>query len=235
MNLAATWQWLTTSPLTAITLTVGVYWACDKLWRRTGRHPLLTPILTASALIGVLLLLTGWDYAAYADGTTMITFLLGPATVALGLPLHRQAAKVLEGAPMVLGAVLFGAVFSVLSGYWLATWLGATHELALTMAPKSATTPIAMALVQQLGGLAPVAVIFVMIAGISGAVVGPWLLTLARVTDPRARGLAMGTASHGIGTARALQEGQTEGAFAGLAMGLTGLVISLAITVLVPV
>ena len=151
MNLATTWQWLTTSPLTAITLTVGVYWACDKLWRRTGRHPLLTPILTASALIGVLLLLTGWDYAAYADGTTMITFLLGPATVALGLPLHRQAAKVLEGAPMVLGAVLFGAVFSVLSGYWLATLLGATHELALTMAPKSATTPIAMALVQQLG------------------------------------------------------------------------------------
>ena len=123
----------------------------------------------------------------------------------------------------------------MLSGYWLATLLGATHELALTMAPKSATTPIAMALVQQLGGLAPVAVIFVMIAGISGAVVGPWLLTLARVTDPRARGLAMGTASHGIGTARALQEGQTEGAFAGLAMGLTGLVISLAITVLVPV
>ena len=107
MNLAATWQWLTTSPLTAITLTVGVYWACDKLWRRTGRHPLLTPILTASALIGVLLLLTGWDYAAYADGTTMITFLLGPATVALGLPLHRQAAKVLEGVALVLGAVLF--------------------------------------------------------------------------------------------------------------------------------
>lgn len=235
MNLAATWEWLTHSPLTALTLTVGLYWACDKLWRRTGRHALLTPILTASALIGVLLLLTGWDYAAYAEGTSMVTFLLGPATVALGLPLHRQASKVLEGAPMVLGAVLFGAVFSVLSGYWLATWLGATHELALTMAPKSATTPIAMALVEQLGGLAPVAVIFVMIAGISGAVIGPWLLTVVGVTDPRARGLAMGTASHGIGTARALQEGQTEGAFAGLAMGLTGLVISVAITVLIPV
>lgn len=234
MNFAATWEWLLTSPLTAVTVTVGIYWACDKVWRRCGSHALLTPILTASALIGGLLLLTGWDYTAYADGTAMITFLLGPATVALGLPLHRQASKVFEGAPMVLGAVLFGAVFSVLSGYWLATWLGATHEMALTMAPKSATTPIAMALVQELGGFASVAVIFVVIAGLCGAVFGPWLLTVARVTDSRARGLAMGVASHGIGTARALQEGQTEGAFAGLAMGLSGLMISLAITLLIP-
>lgn len=235
MNLTETWAWFTTSPLTALTLTVGLYWACDKLWRRLGHHALLTPILTASALIGGVLLLTGWDYAAYAEGTSFLTFLLGPATVALGLPLHRQASKVIEGAPMVLGTVLLGAVFSVLSGYWFATWLGATHEMALTMAPKSATTPIAIALVQQLGGIAPVAVLFVMVAGISGAVIGPWILTLARVTDPRARGLALGVASHGIGTARALQEGQTQGAFAGLGMGLTGLVISLSVTGLIPV
>ena len=102
------------------------------------------------------------------------------------------------------------------------------------MAPKSATTPIAMALAEQIVGLAPLAVLFVMVAGLAGAVIGPKILDLVRVTDPRARGLAMGVASHGVGTSRAFQEGQTQGAFSGLAMGLTGLTVSLIITWLVP-
>lgn len=233
-NLTATWAWLSTSPLFALTLTVGVYWAADKLWERYGRNPLLTPLLVAVAVVAVLLVALGIDYDAYATGAGILTFLLGPATVALALPLHRQASHVKEAAPMVLGAVAVGAVFSVLSGYWLVRWLGGDEVLALSMAPKSTTTPIAMALAEQLGGLAPLAVLFVMVAGLSGAVIGPKVLDLVGVKDPRARGLAMGVASHGVGTSRAFQEGQAQGAFSGLAMGLTGLAVSLIITWLVP-
>ena len=233
-NLTATWEWLSTSPLLALTLTVGLYWASDKLWEKSGRNPLLTPLLVASALICVVLVVLRLDYAAYASGAGILTFLLGPATVALALPLHRQASHVKEAAPMVLGAVLVGAFFSIISGYWVTLWLGGSTELAASMAPKSATTPIAMALAEQIVGLAPLAVLFVMVAGLAGAVIGPKILDLVRVTDPRARGLAMGVASHGVGTSRAFQEGQTQGAFSGLAMGLTGLTVSLIITWLVP-
>lgn len=234
MRFAETWAWLSTSPLFALTLTVGIYWAADKLYQRAGRNPLLTPLLVAAGVIGGLLVLLGIDYNVYASGAGVLTFLLGPATVALALPLHRQASHVKEAAVMVIGVVVLGSVFSILSGYWLTVWLGGSRELALSMAPKSSTTPIAMALAESLGGWPPVAVLFVMVAGLAGAVVGPWVLTVARVTDPRARGLAMGVASHGIGTARAFQEGETQGAFSGLAMGLTGLTISLVIPLLVP-
>lgn len=176
-NLTATWEWLSTSPLFALTLTVGLYWAADKVWERSGRHPLLTPLLVASALICGVLLLWGIDYEAYASGAGILTFLLGPATVALALPLHRQASRVKEAAPMVLGAVLVGTFFSVLSGYWVTRWLGGDELLAASMAPKSATTPIAMALAEQVGGLAPLVVLFVMVAGLSGAVIGPKIPT----------------------------------------------------------
>lgn len=234
MRLAETWAWLSTSPLFALTFTVGVYWAADKLWERSGRNPLLTPLLVAAAVIGTVLVVLGIDYESYAEGAGVLTFLLGPATVALAMPLYRQAWHVKEAALMVLGAVVFGAVFSILSGYWLTRWLGGSEALALSMAPKSSTTPIAMALSESLGGWPAITVLFVMVAGLGGAVFGPWLLTVARVTDPRARGLALGVASHGIGTSRAFQEGQTQGAFSGLAMGLAGLTISLVIPLLVP-
>ena len=234
MRWAETWAWLSTSPLFALTLTVGAYWAADKLWERSGRNPLLTPLLVSAGAIGGLLVVLDVDYQAYAAGAGILTFLLGPATVALALPLYRQAWHVREAALMVVGAVVFGAVFSIVSGYWLTTWLGGSERLATSMAPKSSTTPIAMALSESLGGWPAITVLFVMVAGLGGAVFGPWLLTVARVTDPRARGLAMGVASHGIGTSRAFQEGQAQGAFSGLAMGLTGLTISLVIPLLVP-
>ncbi len=234
MRLAETWAWLSTSPLFALTVTVGLYWAADKLWERSGRKPLLTPLLVAAGVIGGLLVLLGIDYDTYAEGAGVLTFLLGPATVALALPLYHQAARVKESALMVLGVVIVGSVFSILSGYWLTIWLGGSEELALSMAPKSSTTPIAIALVESLGGWAPLAVLFVVVAGMAGAVFGPWILTVARITDARARGLAMGVASHGVGTSRAFQEGETQGAFSGLAMGLTGLTMSLVIPLLVP-
>ncbi|WP_203566604.1 LrgB family protein [Aestuariimicrobium ganziense] len=233
-RLDQTWAWLSTSPLLALALTVGTYWLAEKLWDRLGRRALLTPLLVTVVVIGVVLVVLRIDYATYAEGAKILTFLLGPATVALALPLHRQLKLVQRAAPMVLGAVTAGAVLSVLAGYWVVRALGGTAELAASMAPKSATAPIAMPLAEQIGGVASIAVAFVMVSGLSGAVLGPKLLDLARVTDPRARGLAMGVSSHGIGTSRALLEGETQGAFSGLAMGLTGLTISLVITWLVP-
>lgn len=234
MHLAETWAWVSASPLFALFLTIACYAAGEWVWERAGRNPLLTPLLTGSALICALVVVLGIDYDTYLYGANVLTFLLGPATVALALPLWRQASVVAESAPMVLGAVLGGAIFSILSGYWAVVLLGGPQELGWAVAPKSATTPIAMALAEQLGAVGSVAVIFVMIAGLSGAVFGTWILDAVGVHDPRARGLAFGVASHGIGTARAFQEGTTQGAFSGLAMGLTGLAISLLVTPLIP-
>jgi predicted murein hydrolase (TIGR00659 family) len=217
------------SPLYGIGLTLGVFWLAQRLWERTGRHASANPVLVAMALGAIAITVLGTTYEQYLEGARFIGFLLGPATVALALPLHRQAAQVRRAAPMVLVGVTVGSAVGIASGYLITLWTGGTREMALSMAPKSVTTPISLALSTAVGGIGPLSVVFTIVAGVVGAVLGPWLLDRVRVTDQRARGLAIGVASHGIGTTRALQEDETAGAFSGLAMGLGGLVTSLLI------
>lgn len=231
MNPDAAAQAVLDSPLFGLTVTLGAYWVGLRLWRALGRTALAHPVLTATALIAGVLALSGISYEQYLIGGQLITFLLGPATVALALPLYRQFTQVRRAALLVVGSVLVGSVIGVISGYLITSWLGGTRELALSMAPKSVTTPISVALAERIGGIAPLTAVITVVTGIVAAVVGPALLTLFRITDPRARGLAMGGASHGIGTARALQESETAGAFSGLSMGLSGLTTSLIIGV----
>jgi putative effector of murein hydrolase len=132
----------------------------------------------------------------------------------------------------VAAALLTGSVIASLSAMAIAQSMGATPETVLSMAPKSVTTPIAMGVAEQIGGLPSLTAALVLITGISGAVIGPWILDRLRIGDARARGLAMGTASHGIGTARALLENETAGAFAGLAMGLNGVITAVLVPIL---
>lgn len=222
------------SPLFGITLTLACFWLAQRVSGLTGRHPAANPVLIAMALVVVVLLVLGTPYERYMAGGRYVDFLLGPATVALGLPLYRQGRKIREAAPMVLAAVAVGGVAAIAAGYWITAGLGGTREMALSMAPKSVTTPISIALAGQLGGVPALTAIFTIVAGVVGAVAAPTVLDLLRIRDPRARGLAIGISSHGVGTAQVLQDDETAGAFSGLAMALNGLATSLVIGWLVP-
>ncbi len=220
-------EWLRTSPLTLITLTLLAYSLGRVLRDRTGGHALAQPILVAIIVVGLVVWLADIDYATYRSGTELIAFWLGPATVALAVPLHRQVRR-LRGvvAPMLL-AITVGAATSIVTAYGLVRLLGGTEQLATTMAPKATTTPVAIALTELAGGVPALTAVFTITVGIFGAVVGPAVLSLARIRDERARGLVLGAVSHGIGTSRALVESETQGAFAGLSMALTALATSI--------
>jgi predicted murein hydrolase (TIGR00659 family) len=220
------------SPVFLVLLTLAAYRLGREARERTGGHPLAQPVLVAIVVIGLAITWLDIDYADYRSGTELIAFWLGPATVALAVPLHRNAHR-LKGfvLPMLVGIPL-GAAVSILLAYGVVRLLGGAEELALTMAPKAATTPVSIALSEEIGGLPPLTAVVTIIVGILGAIAGPAVLTMLRVREPRARGLAMGAVSHGIGTSRSLHDNQTEGAFAGLSMGLTALATSILLPVI---
>ncbi|MFC6154066.1 LrgB family protein [Nocardioides yefusunii] len=219
------------SPLSLLLLTLAGYRLGLWLKHVTGAHPLAQPVIPAVALTGAGITLLDVDYAAYADAATLVSFWLGPATVALALPLYRQWSRVRAVLAPMLVALPIGAVVSIATAYGLVHLLGGSEELAATMAPKAATTPVSIALSETIGGVPALTAVVTVTAGILGAVLAPTLMTWARITDRRARGLAMGASSHGVGTSRSLSDDETEGAFSGLAMGLTALLTS----VLIPV
>jgi predicted murein hydrolase (TIGR00659 family) len=223
------------SPVFLVLLTLVGYRLGRELRDRTGGHPLAQPVLVAIILIGTTLSLAHVDYADYRAGTELIAFWLGPATVALAVPLHRQARRLRGFVVPMLVAVPMGAVVSIATSILLVRICGGDELLARTMAPKAATTPVSIALSEGIGGLPPMTAVLTIVAGILGAVAGPAVLTLLRVRDRRARGLALGAVSHGIGTSRALVEDETEGAFSGLSMGLTALATSILLPLLVAV
>ncbi|TIC89305.1 LrgB family protein [Nocardioides sp. GY 10113] len=220
------------SPLGLIGITLAGYQAGRWLQGRLGGHPVAQPVLVAIAVVGGAITLLGVDYADYRAGVGLITFWLGPAVVALAVPLHRQSGQLRGFVLPMLVAVVVGAVVSVTSTVLLARLLGADEVLQRTLAPKSATTPVAIALADGLGGIAPLAAAFAIAIGIVAALTGPAVLNLFRVRDRRARGLAVGTVSHGIGASRMLREDEVEGAFAGLGMGLSALATSLLLPVI---
>lgn len=221
------WRWLLSSPLFGITLTLVAYRVARALWEAARRTPLLNPVLVAIVLTAATLLLLGVDYEDYMVGGQYIALLLGPATVALALPLYREATLVREAAVAILTGVVLGSLVSITVAYGVTQALTGDTDLALSMAPKSATTPVSIVLAETAGGVPALTAVFTILAGVLGAVVGPGLLSLLRLRDPRVRGLAIGAASHGIGTARALEEDETEGAFSALAMGLNALATAL--------
>jgi predicted murein hydrolase (TIGR00659 family) len=231
---AATWDWVTTSPLFGLTLTVVAYAAGRWVHRRTG-NAALQPVLVAIVLVGSLLLVLDIPYDDYLTGGSLISFWLGPATVALALPLHHEWHLVRRAAAPVLTGIVAGAAVSICSAVLVTRAFGGSHLLQLTMAPKAATTPVSIAVSEQVGGIPALTAVLTIVAGITGAVAGPWLLDRLRVTDLRARGIALGAASHGIGTSRALHESRTEGAFSALSMALSALATSALVPLLLHV
>ncbi|MGD1926930.1 MAG: LrgB family protein [Paracoccaceae bacterium] len=230
-SLEQTWVYLSASPLFHLTLTLVAYQVANWLFERGGRNPLLNPVLGAVMIVVAVLVLSGTDYGTYFEGAQFVHFLLGPATVALAVPLYRQWRRVRESAIAVAVSLITGSLTAILSAMAVVWLTGGSQELLASIAPKSVTAPVAMAVAEQLGGLPSLTAVLVIVTGIFGAMFGPILLNLIGVRNWRARGFAIGTASHGIGTARALQVNEEAGAFSGLAMGLN----ALATAILLPV
>ncbi len=219
------------APIFAIGLTVGTYAGAVAVHRRFHRHPLLTPVMLTIVVVAVLLGLLGIDYDHYFAAVQPIHLLLGPATVALALPLVHARRSLHAALIPVLVSLGTGCIVAIASVWLLAVALGADHPIVLALLTKSVTTPVALGLAGAIGSPAPLAAVFTATAGVVGAVVGPSLLNLVGVRDPRARGFAIGVSAHGIGTARALQEGAEVGGWSSAGMVLN----ALATTALLPV
>ena len=218
---------LMTQPLLPLVLTLGVFAAAVLVSGCSKGHPLANPVLISVSTIILLLSMSQTPYEQYFGGAQFIHFLLGPATVSLAVPLFRHLHKVSAYALPILLGIGVGSASGAVSVV-LITWaLGAQEQLAASLVTKSVTAPVSMAIAPQIGGVASLAAIFSVLTGMVGAAVGPALLNRLGVEDQMHRGLAMGTASHGQGTARILQESDEAGAFSALAMGLTALGMAL--------
>ncbi len=226
------WVYLSASPLLHLTLTLAVFQLGAYVYERAGRNPLLNPVLLAVTMIVAVLTVTGTPYNTYFDGAQFVHFLLGPATVALAIPLYRQFDRVRRSGAALLASIAAGSLTASGSAMAIAWALGASRDVVISIAPKSVTAPVAMGISEQLGGLPSLTAVLVILTGILGAMIGPGILNLLHISDWAARGVAMGTASHGIGTARALQVNEVAGAFSGLAMGLNALATALLLPLL---
>ena len=233
-QLTELWVYLSASPLLGLTLTLVAYQAAFWLYRRSGFHPLANPVMLAIAMLAIVLWLGNIDYRRYFDGAQFVHFLLGPATVALAIPLYAEWPRLKAMAAPLLIALAVGSLTAVLSAYTIGALLGASRASLISLAPKSVTTPIAMAVAEPLGGLPALAAALVMLTGVIGAVSAPYLYRWLRINDDAVRGFAIGLAAHGIGTARAFQVSEQAGAFAALAMGLNGLLTAVSLPWIMP-
>jgi predicted murein hydrolase (TIGR00659 family) len=217
----AAWQAVIHHPLFGVGITLGAYQLAMAAYEKT-RWVFLQPVLVSMLAVIGILLACGLSYGEYRDSAAALTLLLGPVTVALAVPLFLNLRRIRQLLwPIVITLVLAG-VFATVLGAGLAWLFGAERMMLMSMAPKSVTSPIAMLVASQIGGIAALAAVFVMITGIIGAIVGPALLKRFGVRHQAALGMALGLTAHAVGTARALQESEECGAFAALAMSLMG-------------
>jgi predicted murein hydrolase (TIGR00659 family) len=226
------WVYLSASPLLHLTLTLAAFVLASVLYRRFHMNPLMNPVLLSVIAIVLILLSTETSYDTYFEGAQFVHFLLGPATVALAVPLYRQFDRIRKSAIAIVISILCGSITSALSAVLIAWLLGAKTVSIISVAPKSVTAPVAMSISEQLGGIPSLTAVIVILTGIIGAMLGPMVLDWLKIDDWSVRGLAIGTASHGIGTARALQINELAGAFSGLAMGLNALATAIVLPVL---
>jgi predicted murein hydrolase (TIGR00659 family) len=229
--------YLSQTPLLWLTVTLLVYAVTDAVSLASSRHPLANPVLHAMWIIGLFLVLTGTSYTTYFGGAQFVHFLLGPATVALAVPLYENRKLVVASILPMLAALVVGSVTAIVSVMLLAQAAGLPRTVVLSLAPKSVTAGVAMGISEQLGADPSLAAVGVVLTGIMGAVIVTPLMNRLAITDFRARGFAVGLASHGIGTARAFQVDAVAGVFAGITMSLnallTSLLVPLAATLLV--
>ncbi len=214
------WVYLSATPLLWLTITVVAWLGADAIAKASGRHPLVNPVLIAILTVAGLLAVTGTPYARYFEGAQFVHFLLGPATVALAIPMFANIRTVRRNLVPMVAALIAGAVTAIVSTIAIAAASGAPQKVLVALAPKSVTAAIAMGISEGLGGEPALTAVLVITTGILGAVMMTPLMNLLRIRDQAARGFAVGLASHGIGTAQAFTVDPVAGTFAGIAMGL---------------
>lgn len=234
MNLQwqAAWVAVTQNPLFALAITMGSYKLAIALYEKT-RWPLLQPVLISMLMVIAILYVFDLSYTRYLQDTAPLTLLLGPVIVALAVPLYINLRHIRRLWQATLLTLLIGGVFATLLGVAL-TWLfGASHVIQLSMLSKSVTSPIAISLSTELGGIPALAAIFTLVTGIIGAMLGPEILHRIGVTHPAAQGMALGLTSHAVGTARAAQISEECAGFSALAMSLMGISTAIILPIVV--
>jgi len=229
------WGYLNQEPLFWLTSTLCAYSAGDAAFRYFNRRPYVNPVMIAVSVLAILLWSTGTKYETYFEGAQFIHFLLGPATVALAMPLFQNITQVRRATLPILAALTAGSLTAILSALVIAYTFGIRDVALVSLLPKSATAPVAIGISDQLGGSPTLTAVLVIITGIIGSIIATPLLNALGIKDWRARGLAVGVAAHGIGTARAFQVHPTAGAFAGLGMGLNAILTAFIVPVILKI
>jgi predicted murein hydrolase (TIGR00659 family) len=227
------WVYLASTPLFGLTATLATYVAAQALYERVGQAPWANPVLWSVLCIGAVLLLTHTPYPTYFAGAQFVHVLLGPAVVALAWPLWQRRAEVRRRGVALTLAALAGGSAPAASAVGLAWVLGMPDEVLRSLAPKSVTAPVAMGIAERLGGVPALAAVFAVLTGMVGALSAKYLFDALGIRDWAVRGFALGTASHGIGAARALQVHPDAGAYAGIALGMQVLLASLLMPLIV--
>ncbi|MDX3808659.1 MAG: LrgB family protein [Bosea sp. (in: a-proteobacteria)] len=232
MTLSGLWAMPVLHALFWSVLTIGFYALARVMHRRWPRNWLM-PIAVAPVLVGLVLVALHGNYRDYIHSTGWLVAMLGPATVAVAVPIWEQRALIRRYWPILLAGMMMGTGTAVLTSWLLATLLGLDGALRLSLLPRSLSTPFAMAVSSDIGGIPDLTAVFVVLTGISGAMLGEVFLARIPLKSSLAKGALFGVAAHGAGTAKAHQVGQTEGAVAGLVMVLVGLLNVLAAPLLV--
>ncbi len=221
---------LTNSSYFGFVITIILYYICVQIKNKT-KNNLLNPLLTCTILIVTILLLCNITYDTYNNGAKYISYFLTPTTVCLAIPLYKQIKILKKNIMAIISGILAGVLANAIVIVGLVKIFGLSNQLATSLLPKSITTPIALGVVEELGGLSSITVFAVILSGIIGAVIAPTLFKILKINEEVSQGLACGTASHGSGTATALELGEIQGAISGLAITITGLIT----TIIVPI
>ncbi len=231
-HVARLWVYLQTTPLLGLVATLLAWELATQISQICRGHVLANPMLLSIIMLASLLLLTGTPYRVYFEGGQYVQFLLGPATVALAVPMHANLRRIRRSAAAIVPSLIVGSTVGAITAMLVARALGASRPVVLALAPKSVTTPIAMGVAEQIGAPPSLTATFVLITGLLAVMIGPVMMRLTGVADMRAHGLAGGTAGHGLATARLLMLNETAGAFGGLAIGLNGLFVPVLVPLL---
>ena len=212
------------NPAFWLCLTIGLFVFGQVIFRALKFNPFASPIIISVALLIGLLGVTGIPYETYFAGAGFIHFLLGPATVALAVPIYDQRAKLAKlWLPLSLGLIA-GCTAAMTSVIVIGWALGVSSETILSLVPKSVTTPIAMGISESIGGMPDLTAALVVLTGMTGSIIGPTVFRLFRIRQDAVRGCALGLSAHGMGTGAAFLISQRAGAFSGLAMGVSGII-----------
>ena len=221
------WIYLQAEPLFWLTLTIGSYLIADFIYRKSNLFPLLNPVAISVLLVSLILIVFNIQYERYFDGAKFIHFLLGPATVALAIPIYRKWDLIVSNSKAIFVSLNLGSFFAIFITYVLSLHFELQEELIFSLLPRSVTAPIAMGISEIIGGIPSLTAIITLITGVIGASLGVFVFDIMKLKKMEARGFSLGLASHGIGTARAMSRDKNAGVFAAVGMGLSGLITSI--------